>query len=166
MGPNRIFFLFLLVAAGCATGPKATLPRTGQSFPEDGLVIQRAILTARGRQFTLNGYLALSRTGGKRLIITENFGNVLADVLIKPDGAVHVMRSSQAFRPAWIKRYVAADLQCVFGDVPGAKCPGRMLSPKHFIIERFWYKLDLQILEVKTGAQPPSMFAESVAADR
>ena len=67
-------------------------------------MIQRAVLTVHGRQFTLNGYLALSKTGGKRLIVTENFGGVLADVLVKPDGEVFVMRSSQLFRPEWIQR--------------------------------------------------------------
>jgi hypothetical protein len=38
------------------------------------------VLTVLGRQFTLNGYLANSATNGQRLIITENFGGVLADV--------------------------------------------------------------------------------------
>src|SRR5688572_14281631 len=108
---SRLLLFLLLLAAGCATRPKETFPRPGHTFPTDGLITQRAVLTARGRQFTLNGYLSVSATGGKRLIIMENFGSVLADVLVKPDGAVHVMRSSPAFRRKWIERHVVADLQ-------------------------------------------------------
>src|SRR5208282_1706020 len=130
------------------------------SFPADALMIQRAVLTIHGRQFTLNGYLALSRTGGRRLIVTENFGSVLADVLVKPDGDVYVMRSSRTFRPEWIRRYVAADLDCIFGSATDAECPGRMLNSTHFVIERRGYTLDLQIVETKPSPQPPEMFDE------
>lgn len=153
--------LILLLAAGCATTPARMLPRTAPSFPDEALITQRGVLTALGRQFTLNGYLARSATGAQRLIVTENFGGVLADVLVKPDGAVHVMRSSRAFKPAWIRRYLAADLQCIFGDAPRAGCPGRMLSQTHFVIERRWYQLDLQIVETKPGPQPAELFDET-----
>ena len=159
---GRNFFLFLLAAlAGCATAPKSTLPRA--SAPPDALVTQRGVLTVLGRQFTLNGYAALSTTGGKRLIITENFGNVLADVLVKPDGAVHVMKSSRAFKSEWIRQYLAADLECLFGDGPRNICPGQQLSPTHFLITRRWYTLDLQTVETKPGPQPPGMFDASKA---
>jgi len=155
------FFLLLLLAAGCVTTPPpGNLPRVVNSFPPNALMIQRAVLTVHGRQFTLNGYLALSRTGGKRLIVTENFGLVLADVLMKPDGDVYVMRSSRTFRPEWIRRYVAADLNCIFGSAPDADCPGRMLNSTHFVIERRRYTLDLQIVETKPSPQPPEMFDE------
>jgi len=159
---RNLFFLLLLLAAGCVTTPPpGNLPRVVNSFPADALMIQRAVLTVHGRQFTLNGYLALSRTGGKRLIVTENFGSVLADVLVKPDGDVYVMRSSRMFRPEWIRRYVAADLNCIFGSVPDAHCPGRLPNPAHFVIARREYTLDLQIVETKTGLQPPEMFDET-----
>jgi len=32
------------------------------------------------------------------------------------------------------------------------------LSATHFVIERRWYKLDLQIVETKPGPQPPELF--------
>jgi hypothetical protein len=151
----------ILMAGGCAT-PQA--PRAARSFPQEALITQRAVLTARGQQFTLNGYLALSESRGKRLIVTENFGNVMADVLMKPDGSIHIMRSSPAFRPAWIRRYVAADLECVFGDPAKRKCRVTELSSKHFLIKRWLYSLDLQILDVKPGPQPPQMFDETAKA--
>jgi len=153
--------LLLVLAAGCATPPSSTLPCTAHLFPADARVAQRAVLTVRGRQFTLNGQLASSATGGWRLIVMENLGSVLADVLVKRDHTVHVMRSNRVFKARWIRRYVAADLECIFGDAEPR--PGRMLTPTHFVIERRRYTLDLQIVEVKPGPQPPELFDESQA---
>jgi len=148
-----------VLAAGCATAPPpAGAPRARGSFPGDGLLTQRAVLTARGRQFALNGYLALSTAGGKRLIVTQSLGQVLADVLVKPDGSVQVVRASRMLRPEWIRRYLAADLECIFGNAPGTEGPLRMLSPTHFLIERRWYTLDLQIVETKPGPQASELF--------
>jgi hypothetical protein len=162
---GRNFLLFVLLAlAGCATTPKSTLPRV--SAPADALITQRGVLTVLGRQFTLNGYVSLSHTGGKRLIVTENFGNVLADVLAKPDGSVHVMKSSRAFKPEWIRQHLAADLECLFGDGPRDNCPGQQISPTHFVITRRWYTLDLQTVETKPGPQPENMFDASKAEKR
>jgi hypothetical protein len=155
--PTALLLLFL---AGCATTPRTTIPRA--QFPAEALITQRGVLTVLGRQFTLNGYLAQSATG-KRLIVTENFGGVLADVLVKPDGAAYVMRSSPAFKPKWIHDYLAADVQCIFGNEPRQNCPGQMLDPKHFVIKRRWYQLDLRIVEVKPGQQSPEMFDETKA---
>jgi hypothetical protein len=158
---RNLFFLFLLLAAGCATAPPPeNMPRGTNSFPPDAIIIQRAMLTIHGRQFTLNGYLASSKTGGKRLVVAENFGAVLADVLVKPDGKVFVMRSSRLFRPEWIRHYVAADLECIFGDAPQKKCGEKVLSPTHFVMEHRGYTLDLQIVETKPGPQPPELFDE------
>ncbi|MEO6787910.1 MAG: hypothetical protein ABI318_17435 [Chthoniobacteraceae bacterium] len=156
-GKFLMLALVLIAMAGRAAPPDRT-PRASRPFPADALVTQRAVLTVRGRQFTLNGYLALSATGGKRLIVTENFGAVLADVLVKRDGTVQVIRSSRVFSPAWIQRYVVADMQCIFGGMHDTACPVRMLSATHFVIERRWYKLDLQIVGIKPGRQKPGMF--------
>lgn len=162
MRHNSFALLLLLLAAGCATPPPpAAGPRPARSFPADALVTQRAVLTVRGRQFALNGYLASSAAGGRRLIVTGMFGAVLADVLVKRDGTVLVMRSSKLFRPVWVERYVAGDMQCIFGDAPDAVCPVRMLSATHFLIERRWYKLDLEIVETKPGPQPAELFDET-----
>lgn len=148
--------------AGCATAPPPEhLPRVANSYPADAMMIQRAVLTIHGRQFTLNGYLAVSKAGGNRLIITENFGAALADVLVKPDGKIFVMRSSRLFRPEWIQHHVAADLECIFGDSPQKNCPEKILSPTHFLMEHRGYTLDLQIVETKPGPQPPELFDET-----
>jgi len=59
----------------------------------------RAIFTARGKQFALTGYLVLSESQGKRLIISQQLGQTMADLLVTPEGTVHVMQSSPAFKP-------------------------------------------------------------------
>jgi hypothetical protein len=154
--------LALALAAGCAaTPPPKASPRLAQSLPANALVTQRAVLTRHGRQFALNGYLALNEAGGQRLLVTEMFGRVLADVLVKPNGAVHVMQSSPVLRPEWIRRYVAADLQCLFGGATAEPCPVRVFSATHFQIERSAYTLDVQIVETKAGPQPPELFDET-----
>ncbi len=150
--------LLELLAAGCATPPRSRFVTSPNSFPADALITQRGVLTVLGRQFTLNGYLARSATNGQRLIVTENFGNVLADVLIKPNGEAVVMRSSRAFKAKWIHDYLAADVRCIFGNAPEASCPGQQLSPTHFVLERRWYKLDLNIVTIKPGPQSAEMF--------
>jgi hypothetical protein len=156
MRRSRFVRLLVLLAAGCASplpqpSSAPRQPRSG-SFPADALVTQRAVLTVHGRQFALNGYLALSETGGRRLIVTEMFGLVLADVLVKRDGTVHVMRSSRMFRPAWIRRYVAADLECVWGGA----------SP--VVLARRGYTLEVRTVEIKPGPQPPELFDETSQA--
>ena len=153
--------ILLALLAGCATAPKSLLPRA--AAPTDALITQRGVLKVLGRQFTLNGYVALSAAGGKRLVVTENFGSVLADVLVKPDGSVHVMRSSRAFKPEWIRKYLAADLECLFGNGPRENCPGEQPGPGRFLITRRWYQLELQTVETKPGAQSAGMFDASKA---
>jgi hypothetical protein len=151
--------LSLLLITGCATSK--TKPATAafeRNFPANAFMTHRAIFTARGKQFALTGYLALSETGGKRLIISQALGQTMADLLVKPDGSVHVMQSSPMFKPEWVRRYVAADLECIFGGHRQKKCPVQMLDANHFLIKHFFYKLDLLIVETKAGQQPDRLF--------
>ena len=148
-----------LSLAGCATSKsKSSTAVTQLQFPADAFMTHRAIFTARGKQFALTGYLVLSESGGKRLIISQALGQTMADLLVKPDGTVHVMQSSPMFKPEWVRRYVAADLECIFGKHPKRKCPVQMLDANHFFIKHFFYKLDLRIVETKVGPQPDRLF--------
>ena len=152
--------LVLILGAGCAGTPPrpGNFERPAISFPANGFITQRAVVTIRGRQFPLNGYLALSESGGKRLVITESFGQVVADVLVQPDGEVRVMRSSRMFPPKYIRLGVAVDLQCLFGGATKQDCPVEFLGVDHYLVKRRAYALDLRILEVKPGPQPAALF--------
>ena len=158
-----VLIMVLLGLVGCATPPKTSFHPAATPFPPDALITQRGVLTVLGRQFTLNGYLALNAAGGKRLVVTETFGGVLADLLITPDGTAHVMRSSRALKPEWIRRYLAADVQCLTGGTTVEECPGEMISPTHYLVQRRWYKLELQTVNVKPGVQSAPMFDASRA---
>src|ERR1700744_511696 len=101
-----VIFLAAVLFTGCPSAPvsQKAFTRPAGMFPAEGMVVQRALFTVYGRQLWLNGYLAFSPTGGRRMIITETFGNVMADVLVKPDGTVFVMRSSCMFPEKYIRR--------------------------------------------------------------
>ena len=166
MHRNFIYILLLVgLMAGCASPKNSLQPAsalsTAKLFPPDTFVTQRGVLTIHQRQFTLNGYVAKSETRGLRFILTENFGGVLADVLVKPDGKVLVMQTKSPFRRAWVEKYIAVDLKCIFSGGAEINCPVQRLSPTHFIIQRHGYKLDLQTVEIKPGAQPAAMFEEA-----
>jgi len=159
-----LFSFSALLFAGCATTKSKTKAGASEPhFPANAFMTHRAIFTARGRQFALTGYLALSETGGKRLIISQSLGQTMADLLVKPDGTVHVMQSSPMFKPEWVLRFVAADLECIFGKHPQKKCPVQMLDANHFLIKHFFYKLDLRIVETKVGPQPERLFESTQA---
>jgi hypothetical protein len=106
----------------------------------------------------------LSPTGGKRLVVTEHFGSVLADVLVKPDGRVYVMGHNPRFPAKWARRYLAADLECLCGGMPTIGCPLRAVDSNHYVIERGWYVLDLRTVETKPGPQPAQLFDETKAS--
>jgi len=131
----------------------------------DGLLTQRAVLTIHGRQFSLNGYLALSEKYGMRLIVTHSLGQVMADVLVKPDGSVYVLRRSPMLRVEWIKRYVGRDAKCLFGNI-GGQCPGRALDATHFVVTDRNYAMDLRTVDTKPGVLPPELFDETEAPMR
>jgi hypothetical protein len=149
----------LLLITGCATSkPENKTAPFETHFPPNAFMTHRAIFTARGKEFALTGYLVLSEKHGKRLIISQGLGQTMADLLLKPDGTVHVMQASPMFKQEWVRRYVAADLQCIFGKSPGKKCRLQMLGSNHFLLKHFFYKLDLRIVETRPGPQPEALF--------
>jgi len=157
--------LVWMVAAGCAMAPVSNhVVRPANRFPAEAFITERAVFNARGAQFPLNGYLALSAAGGKRLVVTENFGRVVADVLVKPDGKIFVMQSSRMFPASYIRYGIAVDLECLCGGSPTADCPVKMPGPNRFVIDRGTrYRLDLQIVEIKSGTPAAELFDETKA---
>ncbi len=157
---SGLVLLSVLFLAGCETNKLAAPER---HFPPNAFMTHRVIFTARGKQFALTGYLVLSETRGKRLIISQSLGQTMADLLVKPDGTVQVMQASPAFKTEWIRRHVAADLECMFGEHPKKHCSVQVLGPDHFFVKHFFYKLDLRIVETRPGPQPESLFEPTQA---
>ena len=92
-----------------------------------------------------------------RLIVSQNFGGQLADVLVKPDGSVQVIKAGPMLKAEWIRKYVAADLKCIFGR-GDRHCHVAVLGADHFQIKHFIYRLDLRIVSTTPGPQPASVF--------
>jgi len=163
---NSLSLLALCFFAGCASAP---VPRTAapaaRQVPAEAFMTHRAVMTARGKQFALTGYLALSQSRGMRLIVSEMFGQVLVDVLVKPDGSVHVMKAGPMLKRRWIEKYLAADLKCLFGKTEHL-CPVTVIDQNHFILKRRWYEVDLRIVETKPGPQKAELFDEAQALKR
>lgn len=151
--PLRIVFLLpLILLIGCAT----PVPRRAAvHVTTNALLTQRAVLSIHGRQFTLNGYLALSETGGMRLIMTHSLGQMMADVLVKPDGAVFLMRPTPVLRRVWVERYVAGDMK-LFLETP---------APSLVFTDRY-HTLELRTVETKPGLQPAELFDETKATTK
>lgn len=151
--------LALMFTCGCTSLVRPQLPGRATALPAEAFLTQRGVLTIfGGRQFTLNGYLATSVTQGHRLVITENFGGVLADVLVTPDAKVHVMKSSAAFQRQWIEQHIAADLRCVVGLGRPGECQGQWVGADRCRLQRRWYRLELQTVSVQPGPQPATLF--------
>jgi hypothetical protein len=169
--PNCLFWVgcwlmflalsLLIFVSGCATAPVAkTAAPAVREIPSEAFMTHRVVMNARGREFALTGYLAISQSRGMRLIVSESFGQQLADVLITPDGSVHVMKAGPMLKRQWIEKYLAADLKCLFSHT-GELCPVVIVSPTHFVLTRRWYKLDLRIVETRPGRQPDALFEDA-----
>jgi hypothetical protein len=151
----------LMSICGCAGGAQKAAVNPAGIFPAEAFVTQRAVFSAGTKQYPLNGYLALSATRGKRLIVTGPFDAVMADVLVKPDGTISVLQTSRMFSARSVRYGVASDLQNIFGGTPLLPAPVLTPGTNHFIINHGRYVLDLRVVEIKAGAQPDAMFDET-----
>jgi hypothetical protein len=147
---------------GCATPTQTCTPLR---ITTTAILTQRAVLTIHGRQFTLDGYLALSENYGMRLIVMQSLGQVIADVLVKPDGSMCVVRVAPGLRREWIERYMVRDLKCLFGNVAGP-CPVHTLDGTKFIVQDWGYTLVLRTVETKPGPLPAQLFDNTRATSK
>jgi hypothetical protein len=128
-----------LLAGGCATPPfpeRPVLPEDGrnpaalrrasqtlaQLFPQRYSAMQRALITAGGKQFTCDAWLTASPAEGHHLAIVSSFGTV-TDLRIRPDGRTELLKVTPLFRADWSQRFVARDLRWLF--IP----PTQLASP-------------------------------------
>lgn len=153
--------LALTFITGCASTHAQVTAAAASHFPGDAFMTHRAVLSFPGhREFALTGYLAISQARGLRLVISEQFGGELADLLVKPDGSLHLIKAGPMLKEEWIEKYVAADLKCIFGRSE-KNCPVKIMSPNHFVVKRHIYRLDLRIVETRPGPQPDKLFEPS-----
>jgi hypothetical protein len=82
-------------------------------FPAQYRATHRAVVTAKGRQFTCDGLLTVSPAEGHHLALVSTFG-LVTDLRVKPDGATELLRVTPLFREDWARNYVARDLRWLF----------------------------------------------------
>jgi hypothetical protein len=115
--------LLFLLLAGCAT-VESLLPGNDpaleqqvrqtfrESFPQPAKLMQRAIVTVAGRQFSCDGLLQVAADGSARLAMLAPVG-VMAEVRVRPD---EVLRTAPSFPRSWAQEHVITVVRLV--------CPG------------------------------------------
>ena len=148
------FFCIALLAAlanGCATrnhfSTPTVIPDNGSDrtaflraeqtiknlFPPQYRAIQRAIVTAGGKQFTCDGLLQVSPAGGHHLAIVSSFG-VVTDLRVKANGDCELLKVTPLFREDWSRRFVARDLRRLFG-APANLLPAGRLADGNVVLQ-------------------------------
>jgi hypothetical protein len=135
--------LLVTLAGGCASrnhfatlavlpddgNHQAAFSRAGQTinhlFPAQYRAIQRAIVTAGGRQFACDGLLEVSPAEGHHLAIVSSFG-LVTDLRVKADGGCELLKVTPLFREDWSLRYVARDLRRLFIAPANVRPAGRL----------------------------------------
>ena len=93
-------------------------------FPARYRATQRAIITARGKQFTCDGVLTVSPAEGYHLALVSSFGAV-TDLRVKAD-EVALLKVTPLFRADWSRNFVARDLRELFVAPDRLQSAGRL----------------------------------------
>lgn len=114
--PRLALAVLVLLAAGCSTshgpcrceGIDAVSPAQGPAR-----IVHRAILTIRGRHYTLDGVLDIDSKGRRRLAVVSAMGSV-TEIVQGPDGKTESVTTTALFQEAWSRSYVARDLRLLY----------------------------------------------------
>jgi hypothetical protein len=116
----------VLPEAGHDEAARARAEQTIQNlFPAQYRAIQRAIVTAGGKQFTCDGLLDVSPAEGHHLALVSTFG-VVTDLRVKANGECDVLKVTPLFREDWSRRFVARDLRRLFIAPANLRPAGRL----------------------------------------
>jgi hypothetical protein len=80
-------------------------------------MVHRVVMTAGGRQFVMDGHLAVRADGSMRLVAMGQLG-VIAEVSISAEGEIDVGQTHRRFPKRWARRYIARDMRLLFGTPP------------------------------------------------
>lgn len=102
-------------------------------YPRSYRCVQRAVLTVRGRQFTLDGVLTARPGEGHHLAVVSALG-VVTDVRLGADGACEVQKVTPLMREQWSRDYVGRDLQLLFATPRTLEYGGRMTDGRLLLV--------------------------------
>lgn len=87
-------------------------------YPQRFRSVHRVILSARGRQFDLNGYVLVSRPSEVRLIASGDFGGAAFEVLCNASGVATLLRNPAGLRRKWLADGAARDAALIYLTTP------------------------------------------------
>ena len=89
-----------------------------EMYPQHFRSVHRVILSARGRQFDLNGYVLVSRPSEVRFIASGDLGGTAFELLRNADGEVTLLRNSAGLRRSWLTDGAARDAALIYLTTP------------------------------------------------
>jgi hypothetical protein len=94
-------------------------------FPAQYRLVQRAIITVAGKQFTCDGVLEASTNTGWHLAIVSNLG-LVAGLRVNRNGSCEAVQVTPLFRESWTRQFVARDVRWLFIPPPDFAASGRL----------------------------------------
>jgi hypothetical protein len=94
-------------------------------FPAQYRLVQRAIITVAGKQFTCDGVLEASTNAGWHLAIVSNLG-LVAGLRVNRNGSCEAVQVTPLFRESWTRQFVARDVRWLFMPPPEFVSTGRL----------------------------------------
>jgi len=130
--------LLAAAASGCASAPYVPgtplenpalareLRRSLEAtYPPGFRAVHRALLSVRGREFTLMGYVLVRRPGDVRLLASGDMAGAAFEVVRRSDGSRSILRAAPGFRASWIREGAARDAAAIYCVRPS---PGASLA--------------------------------------
>ena len=93
--------------------------RAAHLYPASFRAVHRALLTAGGRQFLLDGYLTVQRPGSFRLVAKGDMGGTVFEIVKEPGQKARVVRNPMGLRPSWLTEGAARSLEALYLAQPG-----------------------------------------------
>lgn len=128
----RLTFVWAcIIVGGCSTTPYA--PGTpiqdaareqvlreslAAQYPQQFRAVHRAVLTVRGRQFSLDGYLRADRRAGFRLLATTGFGGSVFELAWSEEDGPIVLQSNGILRDDRLLAGPVEDVRAIFFNAP------------------------------------------------
>jgi hypothetical protein len=107
--------------------------RAATLYPDSFRAVHRALLTAGGRQFLLDGYLTVQRPGSFRLVAKGDMGGTVFEIVKDPGQKARVVQNPLGLRSSWLTEGAARSLEALYLAQPGpevrlVRLPGGSLA--------------------------------------
>jgi len=98
-------------------------------YPPGFRAVHRALLSVRGREFTMMGYVLVRRPGDVRLLATGDMAVTMFEVVRRSDGSRSILRTVPGFRASWIREGAARDAAAIYCVRPSSAASLAQFGP-------------------------------------